>query len=467
VAEKWEHNADYTQWTFKIRDNILWHDGTRFTAEDAKFWLELVAFGAQGGGKSRSPAYFATNFGEVKKVEVLEGNRVRISLEESSPQLLQSIYAGDSSIGHPRHLMQERIEKGEVNVTPQDVGWVSIGPYKMHKYEKGSLVQTRRSEKYWEKDEKGRQLPYLEGIDFAIIRDPAAMDAAFRVGRLDGGGLGTGHYLTKERQAGYVRDLGEKAWFAEVPATRQNLGFNVLKPSPVQDVRVRRAISLWIDREEAIASALGGFGQVYTMLGPDNPYTSPDFLTWPGWNKASKARDRAEAKRLMAEAGYANGFPMTLLLRRTWLTRGEFLAGQFRGLNIELKLELRDDAGEASGRLTLDFDSTVGSGVAFAVIPEGLEAGYTRYGLSKPAIVKHEDPKVADAFARIRATADTQQRIKQWRELERYLLVEQAYTASVFADMGVIPYRSHVKGLPVSQEGVKNTTDFATVWLDK
>jgi peptide/nickel transport system substrate-binding protein len=468
VAESWEHNKDFTQWTFKVRDGILWHDGTRFTAEDAKFWFDLVVGGAKVGGKTRSPAYFATGFGDVEKVEALDGNRLRVTLRHSVPQYLQTIYAGEYSIGHPRHLMQPRMEKGEIDVSPQDVGWVSIGPFKMLKYEKGSRVQVRRFDRYWERDAQGRQLPFLDGVDFAITSDPGSMDAAFRVGRVDGGALGTGHSLTKERQAGYIRDLGDQVWFAQLPSTRQNLNFNVLRTGPWQDVRVRKAMALWMDKEATITSVQGGFGHFYTILGPTNPYTSPDFMTWPGWNKATREQDRAEAKRLMAEAGYPNGrFRMTSLLRQTWVAEGEFISGQLAGLGIEVKFEVRDNAGEASGRLTLDYDSSQGGGAPFAVIPEQLEGSMTRYSISKAAAAKHEDPRVIEYFTRLKATTSFEERVRVWRELERYYMLDRVYQIALFGHVAVIPYRSYVKGMYVSQESVLNNLEFATVWLDR
>jgi peptide/nickel transport system substrate-binding protein len=466
VAESWEANSDFTQWTFKVRDGILWHDGTSFTAEDAKFWVDLAFLGAESGGKTRAPAYYKAGFGTLKKTEVLPGNRLRLTLGESEPQYLLSLVPGERSIAHPRHLMQPRIQKGEVTITPLDVGLVSIGPFKILNHEKGSRVQVRRFERYWEKDADGRQLPYLDGIDFAILRDPSAMDAAFRVGRVEGGALGSSHTLSKERQAGYIRDLGDKVWFAEVAATRGGLAFNVLKPGPLQDLRVRRAISLWLDRQAAIPGALGGFGYVSSLLHPTNPFTSPDFSTWPGFDPATKQRDRAEAKRLLAAAGYANGFQMGHLVVRTLVHRGEFIHGQLAGLGVDVKLELRDNAGEIAGRLTLDFDTSAGGVALFSIIPEQLELGMTTYSISKYSGPKHEDPKIPEFFRRLKAAPSFDERVKVFRELERYYILEQAYAITIFGDIGVIPYRSHVKGISIPTESVLNI-DFAATWLDK
>jgi peptide/nickel transport system substrate-binding protein len=468
LAESWEHNGDYTQWTFKIRDNARWHDGKPFTAEDAKYFLELAVFGAQGEGKTRAPSLYKAEFGDVTKVEVLASNQVRITLGRPAVQYLATLGRPQFSIAHPPHLMQPPIAKGTVSVAPQDVGWVATGPFKMLKYEKGSRVQVRRFDGYWERDEKGRQLPFLEGVDFPIITDPGAMDAAFRVGRLEGGGYGTGPFLSKERQAGYIRDLGDKVWFTEIGGTRGALGFNVLKSGPVQDVRVRQAIALWVDKQGYIDSTQGGFGYLAPLLHPQNPYSSPDFLTWPGWNPLSREKDRAEAKRLLVEAGYPQGLPLELPCRRAHIVICEFYHGQLAGLGIDVKIRLFDDTTFISQiRVGLDYPIISGGVAAYATIPETAEAEMAPYSISKYGVGKHEDPKVRELFTRISASARIDERIKLWRELERYFLLEKVYAAPAPGILSVVPYRSYVKGVPVPVEDTYNNLDYATTWLDK
>ena len=85
LARAWVSNNEFTEWTFTINDDVTWHDGTPFTAEDAKFWLELAAFDTMAGDKTRAPAYFKTDLGQIEEIEVLQGNRLRVSLRSGSP----------------------------------------------------------------------------------------------------------------------------------------------------------------------------------------------------------------------------------------------------------------------------------------------------------------------------------------------------------------------------------------------
>jgi peptide/nickel transport system substrate-binding protein len=467
LAESWQANTDFTQWTFKVRDNVLWHDGTPFTAEDVKFWFQLAYFGVSSGGKTRLPAFYKANLGDLKTVEVLAGNRVRVTLASPAPQYLFGLSEPRQTFFHPKHLMQPLIDKGEVNVAPIDVGWVGTGPFKFHSYTKGSRAQVRRFEKYWEKDEKGRQMPYLDGIDFAVIRDPTAMDAAFRVGRLDGGARGEPYYLTPERKAAYERDLGDRVWFAQISQDVSGFNFNVLKPGPWQDVRVRKAVALWMDKQAYIKSVQSGLGTIGPYFLPTNPFTNPDFATWPGFSPTSKEKDRAEAKRLMAEAGYSKGFKMDFLAPRRWTNYAEFYQGQLLGLGIDLGLKLLDEPAYEAARLTLEHETQHGGTSGNPIIPEATELYLNVYSKTKVGRMKQEDPKIAEFFRRLNSTTSLEERVKIWRDMERYVVTEQFYYVPMAAPDSIIPYRSHVKGVVVPPERIPEYLDFATLWIDR
>ena len=465
LASRWVSNADFTQWTFTIRDNVSWHDGTPFTADDAKFWFELAAFGAESGGRTRLPALFKGDLGDVRKVEVLPGNRLRVTLGQRSRLYPNVLSNPRLKVGHPKHLMEQRIQQGEVNVAPLDVGVVGTGPFRLAEYERDSVVRLRRFEAYWEKDAGANRLPYLEGIDFVIMPDASAMDAALRVGRLDGGARGEGHYLTVERKAGYDADLGDGVYYATMRGGMMRLAFNVLREGPWQDVRARRAMSLWIDKGAAISSALGGMGYLGPP-GPDEPFVSPDFKSYPRFAAAKLEEHRAEARRLLAEAGYSGGFSMGHLCRVRMRLRCEFLHAQLAGLGVNLELHLADEALWNRGRVSGDYDSQPGANFT-APVPEGTESVFGRSSLNPDAYAKHEDKAVDRFYVLLRRATTRDQRIQIWRDLERYLVDEQAYVIPIAGSVQVVAYRSWVRGVVVPPEDGHTHTDFATVWLGR
>jgi peptide/nickel transport system substrate-binding protein len=464
LAVTWTHNQDYTEWIFTIRQGVYWHDGTPFTAEDARFWLELAYFGVTVNGKTRAPAYFSGNLGKIERVEALRG-QLRVTFAEPTVRFPEMLADPRIKIAHPAHLMKPRIAAGEVSVSPLDVGLVGLGPFEVVRYEPGSRLQLRRFERYWERDDEGRALPYLDGIDFIVTPDPVAMDLAIRTGRLDGGARGEGHYLTAERQAVYERAMGDDIFFAQFGGGTFRLAFNVLKPGPWQDVRVRRAIKLWIDSEAALLTALGGRGYVSIRDWPGRRHNPRPFALWPRFNRERLEANRAEAQRLMAEAGYADGFEMGYLCRAQQLVRCEFLQAQLAGLKIALRLHIVDEGEWNRARFSLDYDSQ--SGAHFSgTVPEATEAVYGRYSRNPDAYAKHEDEAVDAFYRRLRAAVTPAQRAAVWRELERYLLDEQVYLIPIAATVQIVPYRSYVRGLAIPAEDGHTHTDFATVWLE-
>lgn len=466
LATSWFPNPGFTEWTFVIRNDVTWHDGAPFTAEDAKFWFDLAAFGAEAEGRSRAPAFFRGELGDIKSVEVLPFNQLRVSLRQPNPQYLAVLSNPRFKMAHPRHLMQPRIEEGEVSVAPIDVGLTGTGPFELDRYEPGSLLRLRRFDGYWEKDAAANLLPYLAGIDFVMMPTASVMDAAFRTGRLDGGARGEGHYLTVERKVGYDRDLGDRAFYAHIQGGIFRLGFNVLKEGPWQDVRVRQAISLWIDKQAAIPSALGGFGYLSPTLSLSNPFTNRAFVNWPRFNREALPERREEARTLMAAAGYNDGFSMGYLCRSRLVARCEFLQGQLAGLNIDLKLQVVDEGEWNRGRVSLDYDSQPGAHFT-SPIPEGTGSVFGRYAENPDAYSKHDDKLVDDFYRRLREARDQGLRVSVWRELEEYIIREQAYVVPIAGSIQVVGYRTYVKGLIIPPEDGHTHTDFATVWFDK
>jgi peptide/nickel transport system substrate-binding protein len=468
LATQWSANTGLTEWTFTIRRDVSWHDGEPFTPEDVKFWFDLALFGyeAPNGDEARAPAYFRGELGDVQKVEVTQHGQVVVTLGTPNPFFPEVLANPRFKIAHPKHLMEERLQQGEVSIGPLDVGLVGTGPFVFEEYQQGSLVRVRRFDQYWERQDRN-QLPYLEGIDYVIMPDETAMDVAFRTGRLDGTARGEGHYLTTERQAGYERDFAEdEVFYAEMQGGLFRLGFNLLKEGPWQDARVRRAVSLWIDKEAAITAAMGGHGYISPILGPSNPFTSNAFTNWPSFNRDSLEERRAEAQRLMAEAGYADGFSMGYLCRATLVPRCEFLHGQLAGLNIDLRIQVVDEAEWNRGRVSLDYDSYPGAHTT-PHIPEATESVFGRYSQNPDAYAKHEDPQIDEFYRLLRVARNHDQRVKAWRDLERYLVDEQAYVVPIAGSLQVVAYRSYVKGLAIPPEDGHTHTDFATVWLEK
>jgi len=463
LATEWEVNDDFTEWTFKIRDGVFWHDGTPFTVEDAKFWFDLSFFPPEGRQMTRHRAKL-TN---PKSIEILKDGRLKITLVDSSPNWV--VFLGQPFLhmaAHPRHLTQPEIDKGNVNVAPIELGLVGLGPYTFKEHKKGSFISVRRFDKYWDKDSDGRQLPYLDGIDFPIIPDMDSMAAAFRVGRLDGGIRG--NFLLPELKERIEKAYPNDVWFiGDGRPGYRTVGFNVLKEGPWQDVRVRKAISMWIDRQAGSNATRPG-GEPRGLFHPDSPWANPDFRTWPGFDPANKQRDRAEAKRLMAEAGYPNGFKASFLCRSVnWVPECEFFAEQLRTLGVDVTIDMRGIADYEQAGCAGDYDLRIGGGGISAPFPESAYDPTSSVDINPCATVRHQDTKIDDFFKELFRTTSYERRLEIARELERYLVLDQAYLVTSWTQVYWQPFRKYVHGVLGPGEEPCNYCAYSTVWMNK
>ena len=468
LATGWSTDSGFTKWTFTIRNGVSWHDGPTLTAEDIKWWLELGYFGEVDGESIRTPAYFRNEIGQISKIEVINPDQLQVSFSHRNPTFLGALANPRIKIAHPRHLMEKPIKAGNQQIRPVDLRVPGLGPFKLVEYSHGSLIRTQRYDGYWETNEDG-PLPYLDGIDYVIIPDPLSMDIAFRGGQLDGGARGQGHYLTVDRQLPYIRQLGDRVAFAKMDGGTFRLAFNVLKNGPWQNRKVRRAISLWIDREAAIPQALGGFGWTVPNLGaPDVPIPIGRalFINWPKFDIEPLSERREQAKRLLAESGHDRGFKMGHLCRSIYSISCEFLKAQLAGLGIDLVLHMIEEGQWNQVRSSAKYDTQQGR-LTPSPIPEATESVYGNYSANPDSYAKHEDPNVHNLYMQLRDTLTDPQRILVWREIEKYLFVDQSYVIPIAESVNVIPYRSYVNGLAIPFEDGHTNTDFSTVWIEK
>ncbi len=463
LAESWEAGTDLTTYTFKMREGVFWNDGTPFTPQDAVYWLDLTR-GTQVGDKTR-PAWIDVGTQLVQKAEVIDGNKVRVTLKERVPAFLDMMKTATINIAYPRHLFQPKIEAGDVRIGPSDVGFVALGPYTLAKHEKGSLIQLRRNEKYWEKDAKGEPLPYLDGIDFPVMKDLNIIVAAFRTGRLDGGARGTGFGLLPEQRQALDRTLPGQVQYAEIAGYRWHIAWNQLRQGPWQDLRVRKALGLWLDKRAGVQAVVGGQSFLHTVMDPRSGWPDPAWETWPSFNASTRDRDRADAKRLMSEAGLAGGFEMDFFCRRSWVQICEWFQGDYSGLGVKLKLDLVDDATWTDRHRRGDFDGQIQ--IVTVTFPELLEQHFGRTGLNAGGLLRHNDAQLVSMFRRFKDASGDDARKQIYREVEKYVLQDQWYAIPLFDELLAIPYRSYVKGLMPGPEEVNHNLDYATMWLDK
>jgi peptide/nickel transport system substrate-binding protein len=454
IAETWEVSDDFKAWTFNLRKDIQWHDGTPLVAEDVKFWMDLAKFPPEGRFLSTAARYF----GDLKEVQVVDDHTVRLVMNTPAPWLLDTLQKAYFS--HPRHLAQPLIEGGNPGVQMADFGWVGMGPYKFDRYDPGSRFRTVRNPNYYEKDSEGRSLPYMDGIDNPIIQDRTVGISAFRAGRIDGTARGSGFFLQPSDVVNVNKDLPGKAWFQRTYYSGWGPVLNATT-APFDDINLRKAVQLWIDRVEWGLSAYGGFAQINGILRPGSYWYNPAAATYPGFDMSKKEEDRAEAKRLVEASGY-DGMKVGQNCRENYLFNCESFDIQARGLGLAMNINILDTNQNTERQQRGQYQSLMsGGGVSFP----GQMLG--NWKTSNPIhAYKSGDPKFDEYDFIIQTTLDPLKRRDTAWEVEHYILVEKAYQIPGPWEEAVTAYRAHIKNMPISWDSPLQNNEHATVWYD-
>ena len=464
LCTSWDMEQGGKVWTFNLRDDVKWHDGTPFTAEDVKYWIELTVT-PEIHAPGRTPARNVADYKDLDKVEVIDRLTVRFTLTKANPTWLEEMGGHSDQIAHPKHLAQPFFDEGKFKLQPIDYGWVALGPFAFKSYDKGSVIKVRRSEVYFEKDEWGQQMPYLDGIDYVVMRDRGAMGSAFRAGRLHETSRGTGHHLLPVQEEAIVRELGDKVYIGRVLYLGWGLGPNNGKP-PWDSLELRKANSLFFDRNELLKLAYGGppaavpAGAVFQ---PGSPWSSPDLMTWPGWNPATKKEDQAAAMKILKDSGF-EGMTANVLCRDVYLHLCEALDGQWRAMGFNSVIEMTEVTALSERTPTGDFDTRITSlgspsfpgEVITAWISSNPYGGY-----------HHNDPRVDELLDLVSSTLDHEQRVKYAREFEKYVVDDMYYGIPWGKEIANIGFKSCFKNVQIPQTTVHNNTSYASAWLDR
>ena len=284
LATSWSWSEDGTELTFPLRQGVKWHDGKPFTAADVKCTWDLLM--GTGSDKLRvNPR--KSWYSNVEEVSTNGDFEVTFHLKRPQPSLLALLASGWSPI-YPCH------------VSPRDMRShpIGTGPFKFVEFRPNEVIRVARNQDYWK---PGR--PYLDGIEWTIIKDVSTRVLAFVAGKSD---LYSPYGVTIP----LLRDIKNQVPQAicEVTATNVNrtLIVNRGKP-PFDDPDLRRSMSLSLDRKAFIDIITEGQGDIGgTMLpAPEGVWGMPpdELKKLPGYDP-DVAKNRAKARDIMQKLGY-------------------------------------------------------------------------------------------------------------------------------------------------------------------
>jgi peptide/nickel transport system substrate-binding protein len=329
LAERWSWQDNHRTLVFFLRKGVKWHDGQPFTSKDVKYTFDVVREAKDAPGKLRlSPR--KDWYANVDAIEAPDPHTVVFRLKRPQPSLLLMLAAGYSPV-YPAHVPVAELRQR----------CVGTGPFKLKDYVRGQYVDLERNKDYFV---PGR--PYLDGIRFLVISERGTRLAALQAGRVDA--------FVPFDMSKAMADTAKKAQPSLVVADIGQLGSdNVVlnhKRPPFDNVTVRRAISLAIDRDAAARTVRHGGALVGAAFIPE-PYGSwalpdKDLRTLPGYR--GSAVDKAEAKRLLTAAGYGPGKPLRVELvtraNPVYVDLASFVVDQFRQVGVEVTLKQLETA---------------------------------------------------------------------------------------------------------------------------
>jgi len=298
LAESWEVAPDGLSWVFHLREGVTFQDGTPFTAEDVVFSFDrAVAEGSLNAQKGL--------FAGINELTAIDDVTVEIGLDAPKASLLTNLAWGDMVIVSPA--------TADGNAQKP----VGTGPFAFANWVQGDRVELARRDDYW------GEAPALEKVTFKFISDPTAAFAAMMAGDIDA----FPNYPAPENLAQFEADPRFQVLVGSTEG-ETILAINNGRPS-FDDIRVREALALAIDRQAVIDGAMFGYG---TPIGSHFAPHNPAYVDLTG----AVSYDPERAKALLAEANVSGLSPTLMLPPPSYARRGgEIVAAQLREVGIE------------------------------------------------------------------------------------------------------------------------------------
>ncbi|OYU47464.1 MAG: peptide transporter subunit: periplasmic-binding component of ABC superfamily [Rhizobiales bacterium PAR1] len=413
LAESWSASEDLKTWTFKLRPGVKFHHGKTLDADDVVATIQRI-LDPKTGSRAR------TNLGMVETVEAVDPLTVRFSLKIP--------YAGFADIFADRQtriVAKDRI--GTLSTAP-----VGTGPFMFKAWSPGDRLEVVKNPDYFLKGQ-----PKLDAVTLRIIPESAARLAALESGAIDI--LWSMPYESVDK----VKANPNLRADSVATPTWDGVILNNAIP-PFNDVRVRKALALTIDKAAIVELALFGQGDpTFSPIPPSHPY----------FNKKLKFNppDIAQAKKLLAEAGYPNGFdvPMQVPQEREQRVRvGVSVRDMAKAAGIRIEVQrvpFASYTANVAGKAQMYVDGYF----ARPTVDTAVYPFYHSAGSWNNQLWLYKEKRVDDVLDAARKTNDEKQRAELFGTFQE--LVEETVPS-------IVAYSAaHVNGVSKKVEGFKST----------
>jgi len=403
LAERW-HTTDNRNYTFFLKRGVHFHNGRELTAADVKYVIERAM---NPETKHPYPGYYAA----IGDIIVKDDYTITFSLKSLNANFILNL-ARQGSVIYPREA---------VDTLKSDP--VGTGPFKLAEWVRGDRIVLTRNPDYHVKG-----LPRLDRVVFRFIPDPNATLAALKAGDIDASlfGLGPEHVQEVQKDARFQVVVGDTT--NDVILAMNN------SRKPYADVRVRRAITHAINKQDVLQGAMFGLGRILgSNVDPLNPYYVDVSGLMP--------YDPARAKKLLAEAGYPNGFETVLKVAPQYyytVRTGEIIANHLAKVGVKVRIE-QIEWGQWIARVwrEADYDLTIiGHAEAWDIENYAKPTYYFRY----------DSPEFQTLFKESEVTLDDKARRELYARMQKKL-VEDAPVVWLYMHPRLVVAKKGVAGL--------------------
>jgi peptide/nickel transport system substrate-binding protein len=448
LAQSWTVSSDGLTYTFKLKPGIKFHDGTSLTSADVKATYERISNPTGGAVSIRKAAY-----SDLGSIETPDAQTVVFKLKARNASMLTNFASPWDCIYSAAKI------KADPKFPEKNV--LGTGPFKFVEHAAGSHWVGERFADY---HEKGR--PYLDGYRAIFITNTAARVNALQAGEVlvEFRGHSPADRDKLKAALGDKVVIQESPWICSLVVT-----FNTQK-KPFDDARVRRALSLAIDRWQG-AQALSRIALVRHVGGALRPgfelaASEAELVKYPGYGKDINTA-RAEAKKLLEQAGVKD-------LKFKFLNRnipmpytpvGVFLIDQWRQLGVTVEHEQPETRAYITGLRSGNYDAGLDFNCDAVDDPNLQLAKFISADRSPINYGRYNDRKLDDLYDKQRGELDSKKRSELIRQFEQIALTE-AYSIPIVWWHRIIVHWKQMKGWYMSPSHYLNQ-DLQDVWLDQ
>src|SRR3954469_12947937 len=440
---------DGKTYTFKIRQDVKFHDGSRLTAQDVALNWQYIVKPPKGVTSARQSFYEM-----IDSVQATDDYTVVFKLKYATTAFLPAL-ADPYTWIYKKEILEKDPHWFEKNI-------MGSGPFKLVKYEVGQSITGERNKDYYHKG-----LPHLDGIVGIFADKQSVRVDALKSDRASIEFRG----LPPSARDQLTKELGDKIWVQDSDWNCGNLITPNHQKKPFDDVRVRKALALAIDQWKG-APALAKIANVRTVGGivfPGSPLaaTKEELQAIPGfWPDIEKSR--AEARKLLKEAG-AEGLKFELLNRNVdqpYKFVGTWVIGEWKKIGLNAEQKVVPTGPWFSNMRAGTFDVALEANCQSVVNPVLDTGKYLPHKVFPDNYGYYDDPKSVELYEAMQRETDPKKQREAMRAYEKHTLDTEVHEIVLPYWYRIIMGRSYVKGFKISPSHYLNQ-DLSSIWLDR